>query len=129
MKRFWMPDSAVTVCSLCTIRFSVTVRKHHCRLCGQIFCNMCSSANIPGEVVNQSGYVRACKTCAQLVVTQYPGTKTDESMVTKALTEDNEVGELIVPVSLFLFGSSPLPATTASSVGCKQYAEGEGEML
>lgn len=100
MKRYWMPDAAVTECTLCMVRFSVTVRKHHCRLCGQIFCSSCCSANIPGEVVNKSGFVRACEPCAQLVGTQYSVTKSDESMVTKALTEDNEVGELIVPVSL-----------------------------
>lgn len=109
MKRYWMSDAAVAECTLCSVRFSVTVRKHHCRLCGEIFCSGCCSANIPGEVVNQSGYVRACEPCAQLVEARNPGTKSDESMVTKALKEDNEVGELIVPVSLSLFGSSPSP--------------------
>lgn len=51
--------------------------------------------------MNQSGHVRACWACAELVATaQYPATNSDESMVTKALKEDNDVGELIVPVSL-----------------------------
>lgn len=111
MKRYWMPDKAVTVCTLCMVRFSVRVRKHHCRLCGQIFCNDCCSANIPGEVVNQSGYVRACTACAELVQDQYPGTRSEESMVAKALTEDNEVGELIVPVSESA-SVCPSPTTT-----------------
>ena len=105
-----MTDSSAKECSRCTVRFSVTVRRHHCRLCGHIFCNVCCSSNIPGEVVNQSGYVRACWGCAELVATsQYPATKSDESMVAKALKEDNDMGELIVPVSLCLYSSLHLP--------------------
>uniref|UniRef100_A0A2C9K1A3 FYVE-type domain-containing protein n=1 Tax=Biomphalaria glabrata TaxID=6526 RepID=A0A2C9K1A3_BIOGL len=47
--RKWLDDSEVTECTSCGKVFSVTVRKHHCRNCGHIFCNECSSrlAQVP----------------------------------------------------------------------------------
>eukprot|EP01043_Picozoa_sp_COSAG02_P105575 COSAG02_NODE_41567_length_393_cov_0.857143_1_plen_48_part_10 len=38
MKRDWVPDSQVTECSACAKRFGTLTRKHHCRLCGNVFC-------------------------------------------------------------------------------------------
>lgn len=37
-----MPDDATDVCLACKENFGVFTRKHHCRWCGQIFCNDCS---------------------------------------------------------------------------------------
>jgi len=37
----WVPDSTVMNCSTCTIPFSFTLRRHHCRECGKIFCDDC----------------------------------------------------------------------------------------
>lgn len=38
----WEKDDTRTSCAACKRPFSLFVRKHHCRLCGQIFCNACS---------------------------------------------------------------------------------------
>ena len=39
----WMPDDGVDTCTRCnTTKFSLIVRKHHCRFCGQIVCDTCS---------------------------------------------------------------------------------------
>lgn len=45
--QYWVPDHMVTHCAGCEIRFSLTVRKHHCRNCGKVFCNTCSSESMP----------------------------------------------------------------------------------
>ncbi|CDW54649.1 hepatocyte growth factor regulated tyrosine [Trichuris trichiura] len=34
-------------CSRCRIQFTLITRKHHCRNCGEIFCDKCSSRNLP----------------------------------------------------------------------------------
>lgn len=53
----WIDDSSVTRCynSKCKETFSYLVRKHHCRLCGRIFCDKCSryKALIPKDIIDK----------------------------------------------------------------------------
>ncbi len=37
----WLPDAIAFDCGLCSSEFSMFTRKHHCRFCGDIFCNNC----------------------------------------------------------------------------------------
>ena len=39
----WVPDSLVSRCKRCSEPFSFWRRKHHCRLCGYVFCATCCS--------------------------------------------------------------------------------------
>ncbi|PWN51581.1 FYVE-domain-containing protein [Violaceomyces palustris] len=39
----WERDTDVNECRGCSRRFTFFVRKHHCRRCGKIFCDSCSS--------------------------------------------------------------------------------------
>ena len=50
-----MHDSLSSYCNDCAMKFTMYQRKHHCRMCGKIFCNQCSSHYIDG--------VRACRSC------------------------------------------------------------------
>lgn len=38
----WTPDSMVVRCELCTRKFSLLRRRHHCRRCGKCVCQQCS---------------------------------------------------------------------------------------
>ena len=51
----WLPDKVVNNCLVCDVQFTFVRRKHHCRLCGGIFCNECSSHDVDGQ--------RACDIC------------------------------------------------------------------
>lgn len=43
----WMPDSCAPACKACCMPFVAVVRlRHHCRLCGLIFCHTCSSQKL-----------------------------------------------------------------------------------
>ncbi|KAJ2607951.1 hypothetical protein H4S08_004641 [Coemansia sp. RSA 1365] len=39
----WEPDEATATCRQCKRRFSLFLRRHHCRRCGLVFCDSCSS--------------------------------------------------------------------------------------
>ncbi|KAI1824481.1 hypothetical protein F4861DRAFT_538941 [Xylaria intraflava] len=42
----WQPDSEVSNCPICNVRFGVFLRKHHCRKCGRVVCDGCSPHRI-----------------------------------------------------------------------------------
>jgi len=42
MAGVWDSFKTTDACYLCSVTFSVTNRKHHCRSCGHVFCNTCS---------------------------------------------------------------------------------------
>uniref|UniRef100_A0A1B0ACQ0 FYVE-type domain-containing protein n=1 Tax=Glossina pallidipes TaxID=7398 RepID=A0A1B0ACQ0_GLOPL len=61
----WAPDSIATHCTACKKEFNLTRRRHHCRSCGEIFCNSCSDHSL--SLVNENGQlgkpVRVCLVC------------------------------------------------------------------
>ena len=64
----WMPDKDAPACLLCEKKFSIRVRRHHCRRCGAVFCANCSKArlkwNDPHDHVDtEAAGLRACNGC------------------------------------------------------------------
>ena len=82
-KQHWMPDNLCKHCYSCEAPFTLLRRKHHCRVCGMIFCTACSAYfvqissdgggmavdnNDPGksskkETAAAAGTMRTCKMC------------------------------------------------------------------
>ena len=54
-RKYWMPDAVATTCYDCEAKFTTFRRRHHCRVCGQIFCSKCCNSYIPGENVGCQG--------------------------------------------------------------------------
>ncbi|CAG8451484.1 6551_t:CDS:10 [Ambispora gerdemannii] len=71
----WEDDASVTNCPICGNSFGkITNRKHHCRLCGRVICEKCSSKvslnlnNCSSESEQDSvGEVRVCRECRTAV--------------------------------------------------------------
>ncbi|ETE64393.1 Early endosome antigen 1, partial [Ophiophagus hannah] len=61
LNRKWAEDNEVQNCMACGKSFSVTIRRHHCRQCGNIFCAECSSKN--ALTPSSKKPVRVCDTC------------------------------------------------------------------
>ena len=76
-KDWWMPDNACKECYKCQERFHFFFRRHHCRLCGLIFCYKCSGNFVYGHEYgfqNQE-LVRACDDCYAVLPTLMNNTK------------------------------------------------------
>jgi hypothetical protein len=54
-KQYWMPDSVSKECYDCGEKFTTFRRRHHCRVCGQIFCSRCCNQEIPGKIMGCTG--------------------------------------------------------------------------
>uniref|UniRef100_A0AC34G078 FYVE-type domain-containing protein n=1 Tax=Panagrolaimus sp. ES5 TaxID=591445 RepID=A0AC34G078_9BILA len=50
-------------CSDCESKFTITMRKHHCRHCGRLVCAKCSEHQIPIVKYNLQKNVRVCHMC------------------------------------------------------------------
>ncbi|THV08681.1 FYVE-domain-containing protein [Dendrothele bispora CBS 962.96] len=84
----WEKDEDVTQCRDCQRRFNLITRRHHCRRCGRIFCDRCSSHRAlldPSDIVHGPGYLpngnttgssssqRVCQSCFEEVNGTLPG--------------------------------------------------------
>lgn len=82
----WIEDSEVLLCMNCNVSFNIWTRKHHCRLCGRLFCYKCTSytRSVPTTVaainknpnnikdklvkyVYSRNEVRVCGKCAKII--------------------------------------------------------------
>eukprot|EP01090_Pellita_catalonica_P012243 TRINITY_DN2613_c0_g1_i1.p1 TRINITY_DN2613_c0_g1~~TRINITY_DN2613_c0_g1_i1.p1 ORF type:complete len:144 (+),score=24.44 TRINITY_DN2613_c0_g1_i1:541-972(+) len=64
----WVSDHLVSVCKECEVPFSFFRRKHHCRFCGNIFCNECTTHK--SEIEGYVGPQRVCGICAVALATK-----------------------------------------------------------
>ena len=68
-RTFWMPDHSCRVCYECDSQFTIFNRRHHCRLCGRVFCGRCTSNSVPissdeaGDETGELERIRACNYC------------------------------------------------------------------
>ncbi|WVF69167.1 hypothetical protein IAT40_003942 [Kwoniella sp. CBS 6097] len=66
-KHYWMADEHCKECYDCKSVFTAWRRKHHCRICGQIFCSRCASNIIGARRFGQEGAVRVCNLCLKIM--------------------------------------------------------------
>ncbi|KAK6645654.1 hypothetical protein RUM43_001934 [Polyplax serrata] len=90
LKQYWMPDSFSKECYDCGEKFTTFRRRHHCRVCGQIFCSRCCNQEIPGKIMGCTGDLRVCTYCCKIVLSylQSPDIGADLSADLRALQED-----------------------------------------
>jgi serine/threonine protein kinase len=63
-KPTWVRDTEQLDCKQCDQPFTIVRRRHHCRSCGKLFCDLCSAhtATLPAEW-GYSGPQRVCDAC------------------------------------------------------------------
>ena len=60
----WIPDTCASSCQQCNAKFTFMVRKHHCRVCGEVICNKCvRSSRVIADWGQDSKVVKVCVGC------------------------------------------------------------------
>ncbi|KAK9877229.1 hypothetical protein WA026_016976 [Henosepilachna vigintioctopunctata] len=100
LKQYWMPDSVSKECYECSEKFTTFRRRHHCRVCGQIFCSNCCNQQIPGKIFGCTGDLRVCTYCCKVVLSYLSSdTGTDLTADLKLLQESLRIKFATSPLS------------------------------
>ncbi|KAL5144372.1 Protein FREE1 [Glycine soja] len=78
-KDHWVPDEAVSKCTACGTDFGAFVRRHHCRNCGDIFCDKCTHGRIALTADENAQPVRVCDRCMAEVTQRLTSAKESSS--------------------------------------------------
>ncbi|KIY69350.1 hypothetical protein CYLTODRAFT_420748 [Cylindrobasidium torrendii FP15055 ss-10] len=118
-KDYWMDDENCKECYDCKSVFTTWRRKHHCRICGQIFCSRCASNVIKGSRFGHEGMVRVCNLCLEKLAKVDSDDEDDRRSIISTATSfpahqlGHEMGLAHHPQSPFaasqLFGSTDEP--------------------
>jgi len=66
----WQPDKDAVRCTQCSTSFSLLRRRHHCRNCGLVFCDKCTSHRRVIRALNVHTPSRLCDACVPVVLAQ-----------------------------------------------------------
>ncbi|KAI6136259.1 hypothetical protein F5141DRAFT_1185294 [Pisolithus sp. B1] len=83
---YWMDDENAKECYDCKTVFTTWRRKHHCRICGQIFCSRCASNIIKGTRFGHDGMLRVCNLCLEKLATVDEEEDDDHRSVTSSIS-------------------------------------------
>ncbi|PIA27853.1 hypothetical protein AQUCO_07500040v1 [Aquilegia coerulea] len=78
-KDHWVPDEAVNKCTACGTDFGAFVRRHHCRNCGDIFCDKCTNGRTALTAEENAQPVRVCDRCLAEVTQRLSNAKESTS--------------------------------------------------
>ncbi|MDP2436384.1 MAG: FYVE zinc finger domain-containing protein [archaeon] len=109
IKPDWKPDESTEVCHGCLITFTWSNRRHHCRGCGEIFCDACSSHRkaLPAGW-GYKGPERVCDTCVLCEV--------EDSSASSVKTNSDGTAEFLG--ARFFLRDSPVFDFDRELVGC-----------
>ncbi|CAF3772731.1 unnamed protein product [Adineta steineri] len=60
---YWIPNKDVHKCSSCDLQFGSDFSKHHCRACGHVFCDTCTTNRRVIPWIDTEKAVRVCNNC------------------------------------------------------------------
>nr|CCA22718.1 conserved hypothetical protein [Albugo laibachii Nc14] len=110
----WVEDDTIQICTGCEKEFTIFVRRHHCRICGLIFCGPCSRTRmvLPLSVskgVDNAIYttrLRVCDGCVSYV--QRKATVDQLAKVGKEVLQNVDQSNRLVDAQA-LSGASKVP--------------------
>lgn len=103
----WVPDSLAARCRRCGESFTLWRRKHHCRLCGHVFCHGCAACFFrirASDDVRADVRTRACVACFSSTFQQAPRPQRSEA---HTVSGPDPLASLAPPVA-------PVPVLTSA---------------
>jgi len=94
----WADDDSVANCRTCSVKFTWKKRRHHCRICGDIFCEECS----PPQAMSRFELVRVCDSCIKKTMAKKAQEIRDnaaQKKKLKAIRKDQQVSAVKVTTS------------------------------
>ncbi|XWS18767.1 hypothetical protein CRYUN_Cryun32bG0073000 [Craigia yunnanensis] len=120
---FWMPDHSCRVCYDCDSQFTLFNRRHHCRLCGRVFCAKCTANSVPAPSNDsripqeEREKIRVCNYCfkqwEQSITTIDDGVQVPNQDLSTSPTATSFIStksSCTAYSSSFTLGSAPYPA-------------------
>ncbi|XP_055606156.1 putative 1-phosphatidylinositol 3-phosphate 5-kinase isoform X3 [Uranotaenia lowii] len=100
LQKLWMPDSTSIECYECSVKFSTFKRKHHCRLCGQIFCTKCCNQVVPGKIINCTDDLKVCTYCSKVVLMYLNSSNTAEDLKSDLKAFQEDLSNKLLPIQM-----------------------------
>ncbi|KAH9837295.1 uncharacterized protein C8Q71DRAFT_595324 [Rhodofomes roseus] len=116
---YWMDDKLCKECYDCKSVFTAWRRKHHCRICGQVFCSRCASNVIKGARFGQEGMVRVCNLCLEKLAKVDDNDDDDRRSVTSSMASPfatHQLGHLGADSFSFSLANQPQSPFAASQL-------------
>eukprot|EP00045_Choanoeca_perplexa_P017381 m.251567 g.251567 ORF g.251567 m.251567 type:complete len:1550 (+) comp17522_c0_seq1:61-4710(+) len=92
-----------TDCNGCGLEFSVMLRRHHCRLCGGVFCSQCCNDRVQTSASRRP--VRVCHDCNEFLLKIEEEDQEKARLQSEAVATYGEVHEVVIEKSV---SSEPL---------------------
>lgn len=123
---FWMPDESCRVCYDCDSPFTIFNRRHHCRLCGRVFCGRCIVNTVPalpdetnsGREDKDRDRIKVCNYCFKEWKKQQSATGSTVTPLSPRLTPSPSSSSLVSSQS------SCCTCNSGSSAGSTEFSTG-----
>ncbi|CAF1611172.1 unnamed protein product [Rotaria sp. Silwood1] len=94
---YWVPNKYVIDCAGCKLHFGSEHSKHHCRVCGHVFCDVCTKYRRIISWIDIEKPVRVCFNCNDNPIS--PLSNETQKQLLKNIYENNSSNESINTVS------------------------------
>ncbi|XP_067301693.1 FYVE and coiled-coil domain-containing protein 1-like [Pseudorasbora parva] len=111
-EQWWLVDKEATHCLGCQGQFTWWLRRHHCRLCGRIFCYYCSNNYVMTKSAKKERCCRECYTQHGAVVERFTKAELNNSSENQPPPHPNAAGQSPPPYI-------PTPRVTVTDPGEK----------
>ncbi|BBN13851.1 hypothetical protein MPTK1_6g06950 [Marchantia polymorpha subsp. ruderalis] len=114
-KQHWVPDELVTKCTSCDTDFGAFLRRHHCRNCGEIFCDKCTRGRIALNTDEDSQPVRVCDRCLAEITQRMENPKPNNAKLPALRTHEDLAKKLQEELERNNAGRKPALGRSSSS--------------